>query len=245
MARRYLRLSCILALILGPLAASASTAEETSAGPIQAVLWIGGFAHDFESMARIMAATLPQHAPLEIEVARDGSFLDRPDSNRPDVILMQHCHESASGVLTESQKKNLLKLIQGGTGVVAVHASYYSFVGWEEVRALYGTRFIQHGEVDIDLSVRFVDREHPITRALPAAIVTHSELYQSEPLAKDCHLLAVARQNGTDTEYPSVWTRMFGQGRVVTILPAHWPDAYEKAAFQKLIAGSAKWAAKR
>jgi type 1 glutamine amidotransferase len=64
-------------------------------------------------------------------------------------------------------------------------------------------------------------------------------------LAEDCHLLAVAKQKGTDTEYPSVWTRIFGQGRVVTILPAHWPDAYEKADFQKLIAASAKWATNR
>jgi len=92
------------------------------------------------------------------------------------------------------------------------------------------------------IEVRLVDRNHPVTRGLPESFEVHSELYESTPLAADCHLLAVAREKGTEQEYPSVWTKEYGDGRVVTILPAHWPDAYRSKDFQTLVAQSVNWA---
>jgi type 1 glutamine amidotransferase len=209
---------------------------------LRAVLWVGGFAHDFDAFAEIMTDFLPKSIPIDIEVVRDGSFLDSNEACKLDVIIMNHCFKSADGVLTEAQKTKLLKLIQSGTSVVAVHASYYSFTKWDQCREIYGAKFITHEEVDIMLDVRLTDRDHPITQGLPERFETHSELYQSTPLTDDCHLLAVAREKGTDTEYPSVWTRKYGKGRVVTILPAHWPDAYHSPHFQKLIVQSVNWA---
>jgi len=215
------------------------------AEPIKAVLWVGGFAHEFEKYAEILTATLPQQVPIELQVVRNGSFLDSAKATDLHVILMDHCYKSTEGVLTEPEKEKLLALVRGGVGVVAIHASYYSFLDWDGFHRLFGTRWIDHGEVDVHLAVTFVDREHPVTADLPGSIEVHSELYRSEPLAKDCHLLARASENGANQQYPSVWTRMYGQGRVVVILPGHWPDAYEKDGFQRLIANSAAWAARR
>jgi len=208
----------------------------------RAVLWVGGFAHDFDAFAEIMSGFLPRRVPIEIEVVRDGSFLDSPQAERLDVIIMNHCFKSAEGVLTESQKGKLLEVIRGGVGVVAIHASYYSFLKWEECRDIYGAKFIKHDEVDIMIEVMVTDKNHPITRGLPDSFEVHSELYQSTRLAADCHVLAMAREKGTEQEYPSVWTRKYGDGRVVTILPAHWPDSYHSKAFQKLIVESVRWA---
>jgi type 1 glutamine amidotransferase len=145
-------------------------------------------------------------------------------------------------VLTEGQKSKLLEFIRSGKGVVAIHASYYSFLEWDQCREIYGAKFINHDDVDIMIEVRVTDRDHPITEGLPEYFEVHSELYQSTPLAADCHLLAVAKEKGTETEYPSVWARKYGHGRVVTILPAHWPDAYRSKHFQKLIIQSVNWA---
>jgi type 1 glutamine amidotransferase len=210
----------------------------------RAILWVGGFAHDFDAFAEIMTDFIPKQIPMDIEVVRDGTFLDSPDASRLDLIIMNHCFKIAKGVLTEAQKTKLLELIRSGTGVVAVHASYYSFTKWDQCREIYGAKFIKHGDVDIMIDVRLKDRDHPVTKGLPESFETHSELYQSTPLSADCHLLAVAKEKGTDTEYPSVWTRKYGQGRVVTILPAHWPDAYHSKPFQKLIVQSVNWATK-
>jgi type 1 glutamine amidotransferase len=233
-----------LASILG-LASPGPCAEDAADKPVKAVLWIGGFAHEFDEIAKVMTRTLPRHVPIEIEVVRDGRFLDAPDAKDLDVILMNHCHESTKDVLTDAQKQKLLDVVRGGVGVVAIHASYYSFLDWDAVHELHGTRFIKHGEVDIKLTVTVVDRNHPITKDLPETFETHGELYQSEPLAKDCHLLARAKEQDKPQEYPSVWTKQYGRGRVAVILPAHWLDAYEKPDFQKLIANSARWASRR
>ena len=208
----------------------------------RAVLWVGGFAHDFDAFSEIMTDFLPKRIPMDIEVVRDGAFLDSPEARGFDVIIMNHCFKSANGVLTQVQKSKLLEFIRRGKGVVAIHASYYSFVEWDQCREIYGAKFINHDDVDIMIEVRVTDRDHPIVEGLPESFELHSELYQSTPLTADCHLLAVAREKGTETEYPSVWARKYGHGRIVTILPAHWPDAYRSKHFQELIVQSVNWA---
>ena len=233
------------ALAAAVMASALAGAQEAPApAKVRAVLWVGGFAHDFDAFAAITQEFLPARIPIELTVVRDGSFLDAPEAGELDVIVMNHCFEKADGVLTDAQKQKLLDLVRGGVGVVAVHASYYSFTDWEGVRELYGARFTQHGSSDINVDVRFVDRSHPITRDLPETFRVRTELYESTPLAEDCHVLAVAKEEGAEKEHPSVWTRGFGEGRVVTILPAHWPEAYQVAEFQQLIANSTLWAAR-
>jgi len=236
----------LLVLFVGlavvPVSAGAAEARGRN---VEAVLWIGGFAHDFEAAAKILIEGLEKLIPIEIKVVRDGSFLDSADAKHLDVILMHHCYKSVKGVITAKQQQRLLELVRGGVGVVGIHASYYSFLEWDEVHEFYGARFIKHGASEAVLVVRTVDKKHPITRELADSFEVVSELYESTPLAKDCHVLARAKEKGTAKEQPSVWTRLYGTGRVVTILPGHWPDSYKVAGFQKLIASSVLWAAGR
>ncbi len=158
---------------------------------------------------------------------------------------MNHCHKSTENVLTVAQQTKLLDLVRCGIGVVAVHASYYSFLEWDEVHEFYGTRFTVHGSSKAVLQVRMLDKEHPIMADLPDSFEVVSELYESQPLPDDRHLLAESREKGTDIVHPSVWTRMYGKGRIVTILPGHWADNYRVEDFQTLINNSVLWAAGR
>jgi len=240
-SKAYGLTALLLAWLLSPQAAPGQQATES----LQAVVWIGGFAHDFEAIGKIMVDDLARRLPIEIEIVRDGSFLDSPKTASLDLVVMNHCFKSADGVLTNRQKGKLLELVRGGVGVVAIHASYYSFPEWDACRELYGARFVKHGSSDVDLVVTIVDKHHPITEGLAETFEVRSELYQSTPLADDCRVLARAREKGASQEYPSAWTRICGKGRVVTILPAHWPDTYRVPEFQKLIAASALWAAQR
>ena len=231
----------ILTFLCIPARTAEPVTKETK--KLGAVLWIGGHSHEFEAIAKTMVADLARRIPIEIQVVRDGGFLDSPRAGRLDLILMNHCFGSAKGVLSESQKAKLLAAVRGGVGVVAVHASYYSFPEWDECHEFFGARFIKHGSTQVYLTVTITDKRHPITRGLADSFEVRSELYQSTALAAGCHVLARAKEKGTVAEYPSVWTRDYGKGRVVTILPAHWPKAYEVEQFQKLIAQSALWAA--
>jgi type 1 glutamine amidotransferase len=244
------------ALVIGATGAVADGgAVAQEAKPVRAALWVGGFAHEFDAYAEIMTGFLTAGVPLdgddgprvpvEVRVVRDGAFLEDPAYDDLDVLIMDHCFESVDGVLTPSQQGALLSRIRLGLDVVAVHASYYSFVAWPEVRELYGATFTTHGSSEVDIEVRQVRGPHPIFRGVPKSFVVKSELYQSTPLADDCILLAVAHEVGTAAEYPSVWVRPYGAGRVVTILPAHWPEAYQVPAFQRLIGNSVLFAAGR
>jgi len=241
---RYTSLLLVVTVVGCSTPPGASTGDQAPARKLRAVLWIGGFAHDFEAAATILTEDLPKRVPIDIKVVRDGSFLDAPEAKRLDVILMHHCHEKDEGVLTAGQKQNLLDLVRGGAGVVAIHASYYSFVDWAEFHELFGPRFTEHGKSEVTLVVRTVDKAHPIMKGLADSFEVRSELYQSTPLPDDCRVLARAKEKDTEQEHPSVWTRKYGKGRVVTILPAHWPDAYRVPDFQKLIAAGTRWAAR-
>ncbi len=212
---------------------------------LKGVLWIGGHAHDFEAIAKILEPGIERLIPIELTVVRDGSFLDDPDVDKLDIILEKHCFRYTKGVLTEAQKAKFLKLVRGGLGVVAVHASYWSFLKWDERHELHGTRFIKHGSPKARILVHTVDKEHPITRILDDSFHVVSELYESKPLPDDCHVLARAKEVDKDPWHPSVWTRRYGKGRVVTILPGHWPDSFKVEGFQKLIARSILWASRR
>ncbi|MHC4444693.1 MAG: ThuA domain-containing protein [Planctomycetota bacterium] len=222
------------------------TACNASTRNLETVLWIGGFAHDFEAGAKILTDdVIGKLTSEEIKIVRDGAFLESPQARDLDVIVMHHCFKSAKGVMTPKQKQRLLGLVRGGVDVVAIHASYYSFPEWDGVRELYGAKFIKHGKTDAIVQVRTVDGQHPIMKDLEKVFEVKSELYESTPLADDCHVLARAREKGKDAEHPSVWTRKYGKGRVVTILPAHWAESFKVVGFQKLISNSILWAAGR
>lgn len=232
----------VLALAMTPAMAGA---DQASVKKTAAVLWIGGTHHDFESAAKIIVPALEDRMSIKIPVVRDGSFLDSAGAEQLDVIVMFHCHDSAEGVINEAQKKKLLALVRGGVGVVALHSSYYSFLEWDEVHEFYGAKFIKHGSSKAIVVVRKLDNQHPITSKLEDSFEVMTELYQSTPLAEDCHVLARAKEKAAPDEHPSVWTRMYGQGRIVTILPGHWPESYKVEGFQELIAASTRWAAGR
>ncbi len=233
--------------VLAALVAAPATALADGGSPkkLNVVYWTGGTAHDYDAMTKIFVPALAKRLDTDIKVCRDAKFLDSPQAKDLDVIVMNHCYAKAKDTLTDKQQQALLDVVRGGVGVVAVHASYFSFVKWEEVHKFYGAVFTTHGSAKAVVVVSTVDKKHPIMKDLDASFEVVSELYESTPLAKDCHVLAEAWDKDKRKAHPSVWTRMYGKGRVVTILPGHWPKNYGVPAFQKLIARSAQWAAHR
>ena len=157
------RMRIVLLMLLCSVA-GLGPAEAAPREPLKVVLWLGGFAHEFRNVGGILSEALPRQRPMKINIAWDGDFLDAPQ--RPDVILMYHCHRSAKDILTEAQKDKLLKVVKEGVGVVALHASYYSFLKWDEYHKFYGARFIKHGKSEARLRVTPIQKQHPIFKGL-------------------------------------------------------------------------------
>ena len=236
----------ILTLILNSIIPSWSSPTQSKyREPLNIAFWIGGHSHDFESSTNIIKEALPNYLNARISTHKNASFLNPNIAERPDVIVMYHCFTFSKGKLSAIQKDCLLKWVKEGTGVVALHSSYYSFTKWNEIRQLYGAKFIKHGKVTATLDILLEDFPHPIIKGIPKMIDMKSELYQSTKLPKDCKVLATYSERGKNTSHPAIWTRNYGVGKVVTILPGHYPENYQIDAFQQLIANSILWVAKK
>ena len=56
-----------------------------------------------------------------------------------------------------------------------------------------------------------------------------------------CEVLATSRSKVTQKEYPCLWTRTLGQGRIVCLTLGHDGAAHDHAAYTKLLANSIRW----
>jgi type 1 glutamine amidotransferase len=158
---------------------------------------------------------------------------------------------------SEVAKANLERAIEGGKGLVIMHAADNSFEGWvayEKMAALLWRKGTGHGAFH-EFPVTIVDRKHPITKGLPDFRIT-DELYHKLVHMHDAqhHVLATGHSStesgGTGQEEPVMLTTHHGEGRVFHMVLGHiWesdtPDftALDNAHFQRALLRGCEWAA--
>lgn len=91
--------------------------------------------------------------------------------------------------------------------------------------------------------VTIADPKHPLCASVPATFRIEDELYRIELSrnAPDVVVLAKGRSISTGLEYPVLWTRVHGQGRVVGFTLGHDGRAHEHAAFRTLLQNSVRY----
>ncbi|MCL4401250.1 MAG: ThuA domain-containing protein, partial [Acidobacteria bacterium] len=96
-------------------------------------------------------------------------------------------------------------------------------------------------------SVKWVDRDHPISRGLDPSFLANDELYHKMDFKPNVHVLATAyddpKRGGTGKEEPIVWTVPFGSGRVVHTSLGHDLSAMVQPGFLAVLARGTEWAA--
>jgi type 1 glutamine amidotransferase len=139
----------------------------------------------------------------------------------------------------------LLAFVERGGGLVLVHAAtWFNWADWPEYhRVLAGGGARSHEEYG-ELGVRIVGAgaEHPVTSGVPRSFTVADELYRFEPDdGGPGEVLAVGRSLVAGSEYPLVWTRAHGRGRIVALTLGHDGAAHEHAAYRKLLANAVEW----
>ncbi len=141
-------------------------------------------------------------------------------------------------------RRGLFDFVRRGGGLVLVHpATWYNWVDWPEYnRELVGGGARSHEEYR-EFSVRVRAPEHGLMAGVPAEFTITDELYRLglEPSAKS-EVLAVGISLATGAEYPVVWTRTFGEGRIVGLTLGHDGAAHEHPAYRKLLENACAWA---
>lgn len=153
--------------------------------------------------------------------------------------------------ISAEQKKRYVELIQGGTGLVALHHSLASFQDWPEYEQMIGGKFflakhLEDGaekppsgyQHDVDIPVEIAAPEHFITRGLKDFTI-HDETYSrfrvhpaAYPLLKTKHSLSG----------PVIgWTQPYGRARVVYLQLGHDDGAYSNPNYRQLVARAIRW----
>jgi type 1 glutamine amidotransferase len=140
----------------------------------------------------------------------------------------------------------LIEWVRRGGALLGIHCAADSFTDDSDYVALIGGKFRTH-PAPLDVTVEFVDTDHPITRGL-APFTVRDELYlfnDYDPAR--VHLLAETRSYDGEgpASIPVCWTRTEGDGRVFYLSLGHFPDAMASLGWQTLFARGAAWAVGR
>ena len=159
----------------------------------------------------------------------------------------------------DAAEANFVAAVEGGVGVVIVHAADNAFLGWKEYEVMTALMWQNgttgHGRFhafDVDI----VDRDHPITRDMPEMTAHPDELYHRlvNIAETDYRVLASAfsdpETGGTGEAEPMVLVKEYGKGRIFHNVLGHaWNGdeaskvAFRDPQFRDLMVRGTEWAA--
>jgi hypothetical protein len=208
-------------------------------GPIDAFLFGGGSSHDFERwFGECDLATL---AEVGIGKAR---FSTRVGDLLPQLGLTKVLVLSANQALPDPELRRALPgFVEEGGGLLLLHpAIWFNWFDWPAFnRDLVGGGSRSHEELR-EFEVRLAASDHPVLRGVPTTFRITDELYRTElDPGVVSEVLATGRSLSTGAEFPVLWTRTRGSGRIVGLTLGHDGAAHEHEAFRKLLANSVSW----
>ncbi|MGD0010182.1 MAG: ThuA domain-containing protein [Terriglobia bacterium] len=174
-----------------------------------------------------------------------------------DVLLLNYNDMKNSGLWwDEGARQALLDFVRNGNGLVSYHASNNAFWGWQEFDKLVGGTWREtagHAPYHA-YTVSIVDRDHPITKGMPASFAETDELYHRLSLEPNIHILAAAFDDpnnchkpgegcGTGKDEPLIWTLPYGAGRVFQTALGHDVKAMQSSGFILTLQRGTEWAA--
>jgi type 1 glutamine amidotransferase len=208
--------------------------------------------HGYRRQSNLLQRLLEDTGQFQVTICEDAAVLETPAVNKYDVVIAMADRRDPEFRLTTAQQQALLKFVHDGKGFFSFHAFCCADKDWvPEMRELLGGVLAHFGTPDTKVQagrffIRITNANHPITR--DAKDFEHSdELYYYLQTQGDLHPLAVAVYEGKD--WPVLWTRSHGQGKVCVSVFGHCgvkPDAtdpLEHAPFRALILKGIAWTA--
>ena len=240
--------SVFLCLSVAVLAASAALAAEAKAKPkIKALLITGDDvgAHNWKEIASATREALEASDKFEVRASEDPLILESKAAlDRYDVIVFTLYNRSLP-LITPQAQENLLEFVKGGKGFYVQHLASASFKEWEEFGKLCGRHWVMgtsgHGPRST-FQAKVVDREHPITKGLDDFQID-DELYAKLQGDEEIHVLVTADSDWSGRTEPLVFTRPYGQGRVVHNAFGHDAKAILHPSVATIIRRGVEWAA--
>lgn len=150
---------------------------------------------------------------------------------------------------TDAQKVAMMRYIQAGGGLVAIHSVTGTERNWQWFKRLVGGTFVRHAKHQKFQEI-IIDTNNISTSFLPRHWDVDDECYYTTDINPDIHVLTVHDLNTvTDdnklttygTAFPSTWCHEFDGGREWYTALGHDKERYSDPMFEKFILGGIKW----
>jgi type 1 glutamine amidotransferase len=235
-------------------------------GKIRVLILTGRNNHDWRSTTPYLRHVLELTGKFDVRVTEEPGGLTEETLKPYDVLISNYCGPRWSA----QAEKAVEAFVNGGKGLVAVHAASYPF-GETAVLSenmgrtgVFQQPWTQWGQMvgavwsDADpktghaqrhaYEVKWQDSRHPISAGLPAAFPISDELYHNFRMKPGVHVLASAFDSpeigGNGKDEPLLWTNAYGKGRVFHTALGHDLDAMQSPGFTVTYARGVEWAAR-
>ena len=190
------------------------------------------------------------HSQIKGQGRYDGRDVNAKTLNFYDALFML---PSGYGTLTEDQKAELLSFVRDdGKGLIVGHATGVAFTNWPEFGEMVGgymdSEFNANAAVIVEdpkfpgadafgLSPFMFNDQHPVFKTPYSREKVHV-IMRLDPDKLD----PMNRARRADGDFPVVWAKQYGKGRVFNVGWGH-PDAtWDDPRFQKMMLEGIKWA---
>jgi type 1 glutamine amidotransferase len=166
-----------------------------------------------------------------------------------DVIVFYNMTQKIS----PKRRRNFVKLLGQGVGVVALHHTMGAYQEWPEFKKIIGTKYylkdtvedgVTHGKGsfkhDVDIAVHVANKNHPITKGM-RDLTIHDETYKN-CWFDDSNRVLLTTDHPTSDETIG-WVRRFRKAKVCTIQLGHDSKAYSNDNYRQLVERAILWTA--
>ena len=160
---------------------------------------------------------------------------------------------SGFGTMTEQQKKELLAFVHDeGKGLIVGHATGVAFTDWPEFAEMVGG--YMDSEFNANAKVIVEDPAFPGAMAFGGATFMFNDQHPvlKEPYSRDkVHVILRLdpesldeknRARRADGDFPVVWAKQYGKGRVLNVGWGHPDTTWDNPQFQTMMLEGIKWA---
>lgn len=245
---RSLRLALVLALVVIALGNSPLLAQSRK----MRVLYVTqslGFRHQSLHLSQEIMEKLGATHGFEVTLTQMAEQALTPAAiKKYDAIIFYTTGELP---LSESQKGLFLDWIREGGFFMGLHSATDTYYQWPAYGEMINGWFDGHPWTqNTEVTVRVDDRTHPVTRHLPESMTFQEEIYQLKNFdaskVKVLVSLDTTKTNMTlkgikAKEFPLVYHRDYGKGKVLYNAFGHRPDIWTSAWYQTMIVEALKW----